>query len=94
MVSSMVLEHIPETDFVIQEMWRVLRPGGHVLITVPNQGALIYAIMLLFTLNPPMNMVSNYYYGLGESLIKIAGFMQSSWMREPPGYATPSTVRY
>jgi len=69
-VASMVLEHIPDTDFILQEMYRVLRPGGHVLINVPNQGALVYVLMLLFTLNPPMNMVSNFYYGLGNPLSK------------------------
>lgn len=70
-VASMVLEHIPDTDFVFQEIYRVLRPGGGVLINVPNQGALVYVLMLLFTLNPPMNMVSNNYYGLGNPFSKI-----------------------
>ena len=76
-VASMVLEHIPDTDFVLQEIYRVLRPGGHVLINVPNQGALIYILMLLLTLNPPMNMVSNRYYGLGNPLSK-SRFKQSN----------------
>jgi ubiquinone/menaquinone biosynthesis C-methylase UbiE len=69
-VASMVLEHMAETDFVMREIFRVLRPNGHVLINVPNQGALIYIIMLFLTLNPPMNMVSNDYYGLGNPLSK------------------------
>jgi SAM-dependent methyltransferase len=67
-VSSQCLEHIPNTDHVMQETWRVLKPGGHVLVSVPNQTALVYVIMMLATLNPPMNMVSDLYYGLGNPL--------------------------
>jgi len=67
-LSSQVLEHIPNTDHVMQEVWRVLRPGGHVLVSVPNQTALAYILMMLLTINPPMNMVSDRYYGLGNPL--------------------------
>lgn len=65
-LSSQVLEHIPHTDHVFQETWRVLKPGGHVLVSVPNQTALAYSLMTLLTINPPMNMVSDRYYGLGN----------------------------
>ena len=34
-------------------------------MSVPNQTALAYVLMMLLTLNPPMNMVSDRYYGLG-----------------------------
>lgn len=65
-ISSQCLEHIPNTDHVMEEVHRVLRPGGHFLVSVPNQAALAYILMMLFTLNPPMNMVSDRYYGLGN----------------------------
>ena len=65
-VSSQVLEHIPDTDHVMLETRRVLKPGGHVLVSVPNQTALAYVVMMLLTINPPMNMVSDYYHGLGN----------------------------
>jgi 2-polyprenyl-3-methyl-5-hydroxy-6-metoxy-1,4-benzoquinol methylase len=34
-----VLEHIPPPERVthVQEMWRVIRPGGHLLVSVPNR---------------------------------------------------------
>jgi len=64
-LSSQVLEHIPNTDHVMLETWRVLKPGGYVLVSVPNQTALAYVLMMLLTFNPPMNMVSDRYYGLG-----------------------------
>lgn len=30
------LEHIPETEKTISEVWRILKPGGRVLVTVPQ----------------------------------------------------------
>jgi SAM-dependent methyltransferase len=65
-LSNQVLEHIPRTDHVIHESRRVLKPGGKLLISVPNPGALAYIAMLLLTVNPPMSMVSDEYYGLGN----------------------------
>lgn len=67
-LSSQVMEHIPHTDHVMLETRRVLKPGGHVLVSVPNQTALAYVLMMLATMNPPMNMVSDSFYGLGNPL--------------------------
>ena len=67
-VSSQVLEHVPDTDHVMLETRRVLKPRGHVLVSVPNQTALAYVVMMLLMINPPMNMVSDRYYGLGNPL--------------------------
>ena len=36
-VSNSVLEHIPDVDAVVQEIGRVLRPGGLLLITMPSE---------------------------------------------------------
>ena len=51
-VSSQVLEHIPDTDHVIAEARRVLRTGGKFLVSVPNQAAIAYIVLILLTLNP------------------------------------------
>ena len=34
-----VLEYLPSRDAALREMVRVLRPGGHVVLTVPNRAA-------------------------------------------------------
>ena len=36
-VFSEVLEHIPDDAAALREIWRVLKPGGRVAITVPNR---------------------------------------------------------
>lgn len=70
-VSNQCLEHIPNTDHFISEAHRVLKDGGVLLLSVPNQGALAFIIMMLMTLNPPMNYVSDKFYGLGNPLSSI-----------------------
>ncbi len=64
-VSCQVLEHIPDVDHAMSECRRVLRPGGKLLVSTPNQGSLMNIVLLLLTINPPYNMVSDHYYGLG-----------------------------
>lgn len=65
-VSCQVLEHIPDTDHVMSECFRVLKPRGKLLVSTPNQGSLFNIVLLLLTVNPPLNMVSDRYYGLGN----------------------------
>jgi len=35
-ISNSVLEHIPDVDAVVREAYRILKPGGTLIITVPN----------------------------------------------------------
>ncbi len=70
-VSNQCLEHIPKTDHFISEAHRVLKPNGIFIISVPNQGALAFIFLLLLTINPPMNFVSDRFYGLGNPLSNI-----------------------
>ena len=67
-VSSQCLEHIPNTDHFISEANRVLKTGGSLFLSVPNQGALAFILMMLLTFNPTMNEVSNKFIGLGNPL--------------------------
>ena len=37
-INSQVIEHIPKTSEVFTEMWRVLRPGGMLILGTPDYG--------------------------------------------------------
>ncbi len=37
LLTAHVLEHLPDTDAALAEMWRVLRPGGRLFLSVPVQ---------------------------------------------------------
>lgn len=70
-VSCQVLEHIPDVDHVMSESRRVLKRGGKLLVSTPNQGSLLNIVLLFLTINPPYNMVSDRYYGLGNPFSRI-----------------------
>ncbi len=40
------LEHIPESDLVIKEAWRVLKPDGVLVVTDPNDTVLFWVRLL------------------------------------------------
>ena len=55
-----VLEHVPDPAAVIQEIGRLLRPGGQLIVSVPNRGALeaadslnVYQTLLRGRRSPP-----------------------------------------
>ncbi len=42
------LEHVPESNLVIKEAWRVLKPSGVLVITDPNDTLLFWTRLLAF----------------------------------------------
>ncbi len=54
-LAAETIEHVVRTDFFLHEINRVLRVGGHVIITTPNVGCLIsLPAMALFDMPPYM----------------------------------------
>ncbi|MFC1622625.1 methyltransferase domain-containing protein [Patescibacteria group bacterium] len=51
-ISSEIIEHIYDTDFFLQEIFRILKPDGKLLITTPNVASFGRRIMLFLGLNP------------------------------------------
>ena len=68
MITNQCLEHIPNTDHFIREVYRILKDDGIFIVSVPNQGAIAYIIFLLLTINPPENFVSDEFIALGNPL--------------------------
>ncbi|HQN65665.1 MAG TPA: methyltransferase domain-containing protein [Methylophilus sp.] len=52
-MNNQVLEHVKELFWVVSELSRVCKVGGHLVIGVPNLGSLHNRIALLFGKQPP-----------------------------------------
>jgi len=53
-VAGEIIEHILDTDFFINEIKRVLKPGGQLVLTTPNMASFGRRILLLLGKNPHM----------------------------------------
>lgn len=47
-----VIEHVPDPDFVLDEIWRTLKPGGRLIVTTPNLASWANRILLLLGIQP------------------------------------------
>jgi 2-polyprenyl-3-methyl-5-hydroxy-6-metoxy-1,4-benzoquinol methylase len=55
-----VIEHVFDTDLLLEKIYRVLKPGGKLLITTPNVASLGRRLMLLLGLNPFLEYSTHY----------------------------------
>jgi len=53
-----VIEHLVDTDSIMEEIHRVLRPGGQLLISTPNLAAWFNRLALLMGVQPAFSEVS------------------------------------
>jgi len=47
-----VIEHVPNPDFVLREIYRVLKKNGYLIISTPNLASWANRILLLFGIQP------------------------------------------
>jgi methionine biosynthesis protein MetW len=57
-VLTQVIEHLVDTDGLVEEIMRILKPGGTLLLSTPNLGAWFNRIMLLLGRQPVFTEVS------------------------------------
>lgn len=99
-VANQVLEHVKEVFWILSEMARVVRPGGHVIIGVPNLASLHNRVGLFLGFQPTsINLVSAHVRGFtrrnAEELFTLGGFFQatdfkgSNFYPMPPALAIP-----
>lgn len=52
-VASQLLEHLKSPRYLIEEVYRVLRPGGYLIVSTPNLSSWHNILFLLFGVQPP-----------------------------------------
>lgn len=87
-VASEVVEHLIHPDLVLAEFRRVLRPGGHVVVTVPNVAFWRFRLQALRGGVPSVTAderhLHSYNAALLERLVRKAGFhvVQTTGLRQ------------
>jgi ubiquinone/menaquinone biosynthesis C-methylase UbiE len=77
-IAGEVIEHLSDTDRFLEEVHRILKPGGTVLITTPNLASWLDRFMLLFGMQPFSTEVSNVSRCFGrERFYRLIGVGES-----------------
>src|SRR3990172_12552172 len=58
-VAGEIIEHIFDTEFFLEEIKRILKPGGRIVISTPNVASLGRRLLLLFGINPIIEISPN-----------------------------------
>jgi ubiquinone/menaquinone biosynthesis C-methylase UbiE len=83
--SSYVFEHIDDRHAAVGEIYRILRPGGHSIATVPNRMEPIQRAVRFYVLDAPKQLIKSALVWSG-----VARFLGIS-LRRPPG--APRSLR-
>lgn len=59
-IASHIIEHLDNTDTFVKEIYRVLKPGGYLIIATPNLAACANILFLLFGKQPSIAEVSDH----------------------------------
>ena len=57
-IMSELIEHLVDTDSALEQAWRVLKPGGSLLLSTPNLAAWYNRALLAFGVQPVFSEVS------------------------------------
>jgi 2-polyprenyl-3-methyl-5-hydroxy-6-metoxy-1,4-benzoquinol methylase len=65
-IAGEIIEHIFDTDFFLEEISRVMKPGGKLLISTPNVASLGRRLLLFFGANPIIELSPNEANSVGH----------------------------
>lgn len=69
-IASEVIEHLIQPDRVLSELTRVLRPGGHILLTVPNVAFWRFRVQALRGHVPSVTADDRHLHSFNASLLE------------------------
>jgi SAM-dependent methyltransferase len=72
-ICTEVLEHLLWPHFMLKEIYRVLAPGGHLIVSVPNMASLSYRIAWLMGHLPSCAASGNLPQTMGGTSYEIEG---------------------
>jgi 2-polyprenyl-3-methyl-5-hydroxy-6-metoxy-1,4-benzoquinol methylase len=91
-IGAEIIEHISNTDGLIEEVYRILKKDGDAIITTPNLSSYFNRFLLLFGYQPYHSEVSNKESGFGLSLVyKVLG--RSRYGNKTAGHLRMFTLR-
>ena len=64
--ASQIIEHVCDTDLLLKEIYRVLKPGGYADISTNNLAAAHWIILFLMGRQPPTACIGDEMYGTGK----------------------------
>ena len=64
--ASQIIEHVADTDLLLKEIYRVLKPGGYTIISTNNLAAAHWIILFMLGKQPPTACVGDEMYGTGK----------------------------
>lgn len=97
LVANQILEHTKEVFWIMAEAARVLKPGGHFIVGVPNLASLHNRLLLLFGQQPtPIQTYSAHVRGFTrpdfQSFAERGGFFQLRKYRGSNFYPLPPAL--
>lgn len=96
-VSNSVLEHIPDVQSVLQEIGRVLKPGGTLVFTVPNPGYLLHLALPAWLAKAGLRPLGERYREWFRSVTRVEHLAWEDewgeWLHRA-GLELKSTLRY
>lgn len=73
-IFSEVIEHLKDDSKAIKDIWRVLKPGGLLIITTPSKSAPLYRLGLLSNFDKEVGHLRRYTLSDLSNLVKNSGF--------------------